>query len=66
MVGYLYLKRLRGRSAARLGSRWTGLGRLGIMADIKYRYFKWRMQRLRKRFDVYEGRGGRKWDDRVH
>ena len=26
VVGYLYLKQLRGRSAARLGSRWTGLG----------------------------------------
>lgn len=66
VVGYLYLKQLRGRPASRLGSRWTGLGRLGIMADIKYRYFKWKMQRLRKRFDVHEGRGGRNWDDRVH
>ena len=56
------------------GSDW---GRIGIIADIKYRYFKWRMARLRKRFDVYQGRDeqdwndyprgtGRNWDDRVH
>ena len=64
LVGYLYLKRVRGVSARRFG-----FGRLGIMADIKYRYLKWKIGRLRKRFDVYSGRGGRgggQWNDRVH
>ena len=79
VIGFLYLKQMRGASPGRLGpgrGRF-GLGRIGIIADIKYRYFKWRMARLRKRFDVYEGRDerdwndyprgtGRNWDDRVH
>jgi membrane associated rhomboid family serine protease len=40
-------------------------GRGGPMAEIKYRYTKWRMARLRKRFGVHTGgRGG--WDERVH
>ena len=60
IVGYLYLKRLGGRSLGRIG-----FGRLGIMADIKYRYFKWKMGRLKKRFDVYQGRRI-DWDDRIH
>ena len=61
VVGYLYLKRLRGLSTSRLG-----FGRLGIMADIKYRYVKWKMARLKKRFNVYPGRGGGNWEDRIH
>ncbi len=65
VVGYVVLRRLRGPSGGRLGFAGPGLGRLGIMADIKYRYFKWKMGRLKKRFDVYQGRGGNR-DDRVH
>ena len=65
VVGYLYLNQLRGRSVWHLGFSLSRSGRLGIMADIKYRYFKWKMGRLKKRFDVYQGRG-RDWDDRVH
>jgi membrane associated rhomboid family serine protease len=49
IVGYLYLT---------IGS--SG----GPGAEIKYRYVKWRMNRLKKRFDVHEG--GRKWDSKVH
>ena len=60
VVGYLYLKRFGGRPLGRIG-----FGRLGIMADIKYRYFKWKMGRLKKRFDVYQGRRN-DWDDRIH
>ena len=62
VVGFLYL-RMRGVSAGRIGGGRIGLGRIGVIADIKYRYFKWKMARLRKRFDVYEGRGDRNWDD---
>ena len=67
VAGYLYLRRLRGVSAQRFG-----FGRLGVMADIKYRYLKWKMGRLRKKFDVYpgggSGRGGndKDWDQRIH
>jgi membrane associated rhomboid family serine protease len=48
IFGYLYLT----------------LGRGGPWAEIKYRYVKWRMNRMRKRFDVHEG--GRRWDSKVH
>jgi membrane associated rhomboid family serine protease len=30
-------------------------GRGGLVAEIKYRYLKWKMNRLRRRFDVYSG-----------
>lgn len=49
---------------AHLGGLVTGYlllsrGRGGLVAEMKYRYTKWRMQRLRKRFDVHQGgRGG--------
>ena len=61
LAGYLYLRRLRGVSARRFG-----FGRLGIMADIKYRWVKWKMARLRKKFDVYPGGNDRDWDKRIH
>jgi len=61
LAGYLYLRRLRGISARRLG-----FGRLGIMADIKYRYVKWKMGRLRKKFNVYPGGNDQDWDKRIH
>jgi len=43
-------------------------GRGGLTAEIKYRYLKWKMNRLRRKFDVYSG--GRHdrphWDRNVH
>jgi membrane associated rhomboid family serine protease len=43
-------------------------GRGGLTAEIKYRYLKWKMNRLRRKFDVYSG--GRRdrpdWDRHVH
>ncbi len=51
VVGYMYLK----------------IGRAHPLAEIKYRYFKWKMNRLRRKFDVYSG--GRRlddWDRRIH
>jgi len=53
-AGYLYLKR------PRVG------GRFNVWADIKYRYVKWRIGRMRKRFDVYSGGRARDVDRRVH
>ena len=61
LAGYLFLKRLRGSSVRHLG-----FGRIGVIADIKYRYLKWRMGRLRKRFDVYSGGNDRDWDEHIH
>lgn len=49
VVGYLYLTR----------------GRGGPLADLKYRYLRWKMSRMRRRFDVHHGgRGG--WGGGVH
>ena len=50
LVGYLYLRNGRGG---------------GITAEIKYRYLKWKMNRLRRKFDVYSG-GKSDWDRHVH
>jgi len=49
IAGYLYLKG----------------GRGGISAEMKYRYLKWKMNRLRRKFDVYSG-GRSDWDRHVH
>jgi membrane associated rhomboid family serine protease len=49
VVGYLYLR----------------VGRARPMAEVKYRYFKWKMNRVRRRFDVYSG-GKKDWDRNVH
>jgi membrane associated rhomboid family serine protease len=49
VVGYLYLRG----------------GRGGLSAEIKYRYLKWKMNRLRRKFDVYSG-GRSDWDRHVH
>jgi membrane associated rhomboid family serine protease len=40
-------------------------GRGGLMPEIKYRYLKWKMNRLRRKFDVYSG-GRSDWNRRVH
>ena len=58
LVGYVYLKGLRMR--------------LSPWAEVKYRYVKWKIDRARKKFDVYSG--GRsnspgqnnRWDRHVH
>lgn len=49
IFGYLYLRG----------------GRGGISAEMKYRYLKWKMNRLRRKFDVYSG-GRSDWDRKVH
>jgi membrane associated rhomboid family serine protease len=49
LFGYLYLRG----------------GRGGLMAEIKYRYLKWKMNRLRRKFDVYSG-GRSDWNGKVH
>jgi membrane associated rhomboid family serine protease len=52
VVGYIYLQG----------------GRGGLTAEIKYRYLKWKMNRMRRKFDVYAGGRSEKsnWDRHVH
>ena len=40
-------------------------GRGGLTSELKYRYLKWKMNRLRRKFDVYSG-GRSDWDGRIH
>jgi len=51
-VGYLLLK------GARV--------RLHPWSEVKYRYLKWKINRVRKKFDVYSGGRADDWDHRVH
>jgi membrane associated rhomboid family serine protease len=50
IAGYLYLKS----------------GRMHILPEIKYRFLKWRINRMRRRFDVYSGGRADDIDRRVH
>jgi membrane associated rhomboid family serine protease len=52
VTAYLYLK--------------GGGGRTHVLAEIKYRYLKWRINRMRRRFDVYSGGRANDVDRRVH
>ena len=50
LVGYVFLKS----------------GRMDPLAELKYRYLKWKINRVRKKFDVYSGGRADDWDRRVH
>jgi len=50
VVGYLMLK----------GAR------VDPLAELKYRYLKWKINRVRKKFDVYSGGRANDWNRRVH
>jgi rhomboid family protein len=50
VTGYLYLK----------GKR------INLLSEIQYRYLKWRINRMRKKFDVYSGGRGDDVNRRVH
>ena len=52
LVGYALLK--------------GGRLRLHPWAEVKYRYMKWKIGRMRKRFDVYPGGRTDDWDRRIH
>jgi len=54
LVGYLYLKSM------------NKGGGSDPLAELKYRYLKWKINRLRKKFDVYSGGRADDWDRRVH
>jgi membrane associated rhomboid family serine protease len=40
--------------------------RMHPLAEVKYRYLKWKINRVRKKFDVYSGGRADDWDHRVH
>ncbi len=50
LVGYLMLKS----------------GKIHPMSELKYRYLKWKINRVRKKFDVYSGGRANDYDRRVH
>jgi len=50
VAGYLYLK----------GTR------VNLISEIQYRWVKWRINRMRRKFDVYSGGRADDWDRRVH
>jgi membrane associated rhomboid family serine protease len=50
VAGYLYLKS----------------GRMHLIPELKYRFLKWRINRMRRRFDVYSGGRADDVDRRVH
>jgi len=50
ITGYLYLKGIR----------------LHLMSELQYRFLKWRMNRMRRKFDIYHGGRAKDVDRRVH
>jgi len=50
LVGYIFLKS----------------ARMDPIAELKYRFYKWKINRVRKKFDVYSGGRADDWDRRVH
>jgi len=40
--------------------------RIDPISEVKYRYLKWKINRVRKKFDVYSGGRADDWDRRVH
>jgi membrane associated rhomboid family serine protease len=40
--------------------------RMHPLSELKYRYWKWKINRVRKKFDVYSGGRADDWDRRVH
>jgi rhomboid family protein len=41
-------------------------GRIHPLSEVKYRYLKWKINRVRKKFDVFSGGRADDWDRRVH
>lgn len=62
--GVAHLTHLGGLVAAYLYLK--GGSRTHLMSEIKYKYLKWRINRMRRRFDVYSGGRANDVDRRVH
>ena len=50
VVAYLYLNRTK----------------IDPVGELKYRYLRWKINRVRRKFDVYSGGRTDHWDRRVH
>ena len=50
LVGYVFLKS----------------ARMDPIAELKYRFYKWKINRVRKKFDVYSGGRADDWNRKVH
>ena len=50
LVGYVFLKGVH----------------IHPLAEVKYRYLKWKINRVRRKFDVYSGGRADDWDRRIH
>ena len=63
--GLAHLTHLGGLVVAYLYLRGPRL-RLNPLAELKYRYLRWQINRKRKRFDVYSGGRADEWDRHIH
>jgi membrane associated rhomboid family serine protease len=63
--GLAHLTHLGGLVVAYLYLRGPRL-RLNPLAELKYRYLRWKINRMRKRFDVYSGGRADEWDRHIH
>ena len=52
-VGYFYLRGFR-------------FGRFNLIAEVKYRYLRWKINRMRRKFDVHPGGRTDDWDRKIH
>jgi membrane associated rhomboid family serine protease len=50
LVAYLYLQR----------------SHMNPLGELKYRYLRWKINRARKKFDVYSGGRAKDWERRIH
>jgi membrane associated rhomboid family serine protease len=53
VVGYVYLRGFK-------------LGRFNLIAELKYRYLRWKINRMRRKFDVHPGGRSDNWDRKIH
>jgi membrane associated rhomboid family serine protease len=49
-----------------IGYAFLKSGRIHPLSELKYRYLKWKINRVRRKFDVYSGGRADDWDRRVH
>ena len=56
LAGYVYLRRLRGGAP----------GGIDLLGELRYRYARWKMNRLRRRFEVHSREIDRGPDHRIH
>ena len=64
--GLAHLTHLGGLVVAYLYLRGRRLLRFNPLAELKYRYLRWKINRMRKRFDVYSGGRADDWDRHIH